>query len=1335
MAARKQYILEILLGANETSSFQGNINKAKKEIVSVSDTAKRTSADYEGSIKKLKKEWSTLPYSMQQTSARHKKSIGSMRQDMSKMSSSAKRFAGVVAGAFAAINVKDMAMDAMGKYEDFEQELAGAAATAKASVPEYQMMEKASRDAGKGTIKTAQESASALGYMALAGWNVNESTQALMPVLKESAATKMDLAETSDLVTDSMSALKLKVKDLPGYLDMITTANNSANTTSGQLMRAFIKTGGAARALKMDAQETGTALGILANNGTKSEESGRTMNSILTRLASNTEAMKAMGALKIDIWDSKGDFVGFEEALKRINKGISGLSMEDKAFYLKKIAGTDYYSKMIYLLDSVKKGAKGTKSAWDDLESKLANSEGSLDDMYHKMTNTVSGAKETMYSALDDAKISFGDAFKGEYIEILNDMGGGFNTLSENISSFAEENEIAIHQTYESIKDDVLDVGEAIGDAGKFVVDNFDAIESGVIAVGGALVTHKVAGGIKDIAKSVSGFVSSASKFNWIVLGATIAGTAITGMVTYIRKAHEKAIKAGLDEDFGDISLSLEDLDEIAREIVGKKSLIKISTMLESIGETEESIKSMTDSLSTVNKVSWKLKAGFEIDKDDSETYKISVKNYIKDAQAVIDSQGYTVSVATRLLLGSGSKIGHENDAFFRQLDTQVNRLKNKLNKKLEKALEDGIIDIKEDKAIHKLLKKIDKITTGVTEAQNKAKYDTLKLKYSGKDLTADNMKQLISDMQEYQEEVSEGALEAYETSEATLNYRLKTGDISKKKYRKDKRSLEEGYHKTKAKAMTRSSKYIIDTIMETYPQVGESMRKMDKELDINLKDIMQEGAPAELGAQKLGDVIDLSRFSASLDDETGEKIKSLLDAGAVDLFSEMGEYAEELKRTNTKVPQSLNEMLTTVMELNAVNPEMENSQDSLYKWLGKKIGKNQDYSVLVGTWNQLRSGIPESLIEEISEDSDIELGITHMLSMMGGGYDRKLITPISAGTASDALEDVSSAMQKIRNMTEISVSTPIDVKKQKKVFFPFAENTQEENMKEHEKKLTEQSEKGMKKLSSVAHDGGSDYPKAFAKGLNSKKSDAVDAANSMMDEILNAMQGRSFETSFTFNALVNPQSAAVSVTQGSQKVRNPFLLNIDTNEPDKDKRSSKRKGKKLGRRAKGGIVTHPLLTTFAEEGPEAAVPLDGSTRAKAIWRYAGEILGMVPEEDNALYQTRNTSVKRENELQQFMYSDALSQRKNRGMHMSLSQILPSLERDRQLYESLKTVTSLVGGISESNTAPIHIVYSPKIEVKGNADEKVIAKAEEMSQLKFEEMLERYMRSKKRVAF
>lgn len=840
---RSQYSLEILLGAKKTSSFQSGINGAKSGLQGMSSTAKKV--------------------------------------------------AGLIATAFGAIKIKDFVKESVDTFSDYEQSLANTAAIANATQTEQEQLNEAAREAGKATTKTAKESADALGYMALAGWNVKESTSALQPVLKLSAASNMDLATCSDLVTDSMSALKLQVKDLPEYLDMVTKAQNSSNMNSQQMMEAYIKAGGAARTLGVSAKDTGVAFGILANNGTKGAEGGTALNAMLTRIGSNKSALTMMKSLGISIFDSQGKFVGLEEALKRINAGVSKLSTEDQAKALKEIAGTNYYSKMAYLLDGVKEGANGAKSAWDDLDKKLKNSDGSLEDMYNKQTNTLSATREIMNSALDDLKISFADSFDGELADGIKKLTEFINETSENISDFADTHQVEIHNVFETFYEDIEKAADFVGDVGGFVVDNFDAIASGVEAIGIALITYKVVSGISSLAASIAAL--GAGPIGWVGVGCAAAATAITGIGIYANKTKQRLAQANLAEHFGNISLSLDTLDEVAQQIVGKKKLTRISEMLESVGKTEDAISAMSKSFKSVSEISWKVKAGFKIDKDDIDKYKVSVEKYVESAKEAVESKGYSVSIATKLLLGNNSKIGKENDKFYAGLDVELDTLQKRLNKKINYAVKNGI-DIDTDSTVQKILEQISDITSSVTEAENEAKLQTIDLKYSGKSLTAEDFKQLTKDVKDYEKKAMEGYEEAHTTSLTNLNERRNNGDLSKKKYDAEKNKIDAAYYKQQQNTLARGSDYIVSTIEATYPKAKKAMKQLRTNLKKEVEDIANQGISAKEPLSYLNAAVEKALSSIDLG-EDAEGISILFKNGLSDIQSEMSDLQNQMKQ------------------------------------------------------------------------------------------------------------------------------------------------------------------------------------------------------------------------------------------------------------------------------------------------------------------------------------------------------------------------------------------------------------------------------------------------------
>lgn len=367
-----------------------------------------------------------------------KQSLGVTEDGLNKIASTAKKAAAVAAAAFAALKIGEFIGDAISEYSEFEQSMANTSAIAGATSEEYERLAEAARAAGKATTFTASEAADALGYMALAGWDVETSTKALTPVLKLAEATQADLATTSDQVTDSMSAMGVGIDELQNYLDVIVMTNNKANTTASDLMDAFIGCGGAARSAGMDYTETATALGILANNGIKGSEAGTALNSMLVRISTKDVAQKAFKELGVAIYDSSGEMRNMQDILVDLNGAMAGMTQEQKNAYMSAIAGTNYYSQFGYLLDGVKEGVDGSASAWDSLSESLANSEGALDQMDATVTNTLQGSIARFQSAISDLKISLVEDFGPYAITIIDEVAEAVPKITENFSAMIQ---------------------------------------------------------------------------------------------------------------------------------------------------------------------------------------------------------------------------------------------------------------------------------------------------------------------------------------------------------------------------------------------------------------------------------------------------------------------------------------------------------------------------------------------------------------------------------------------------------------------------------------------------------------------------------------------------------------------------------------------------------------------------------------------------------------------------------------------------------------------------------------------------------------------------------
>lgn len=494
-------------------------------------------------------------------------SIGAAQGKMTTLGNVAAKAAQIAAAAWGAVKIGQFIGDAVNNYKDFEKAMDASAVTARASNEEYAQMEAAARAAGAATTKTATEAAEALGYMALAGWDVKKSTEGLMPILRLSEATNLDLARASDLVTDSMSALGIGeadgikgVQDMTDYLNLAVQAQRASNTSAEALMEALIGCGGAAKSIGVDMGDLSTALGVLANNGTKGTEAGTALNSMLMRMTSKDVALKAMWKdLGVSVYDDVGEFRGLEAVLGDIQKKMSTMTTQDKMATLAKVAGTNYSTEMSYLLasmastgaeaeeylraaglegDALTEALANTSSAWETLEKDIMNHSGVLDEVAKANTDNLQGAIELFKSAVSEAQLAI-------------------------VKEFAPYAKDAIKGVADAIPGITAAITPMITGFIGFALPKIQKFGEGVKTVFSAFQSGGLAGGME----SLGGFASE------LMTGAaTAASSMLTNIGGYLKDNLPSLMDIGLDFVMG-LSASLR--ENAGRMVDGAISLAK----------------------------------------------------------------------------------------------------------------------------------------------------------------------------------------------------------------------------------------------------------------------------------------------------------------------------------------------------------------------------------------------------------------------------------------------------------------------------------------------------------------------------------------------------------------------------------------------------------------------------------------------------------------------------------------------------------------------------------------------------------------------------------------
>ncbi len=259
------------------------------------------------------------------------------------------------------------------------------------------------QEMGAKTAFSATEAASALNYMALAGYNTEQSMQALPNVLNLAAAGDIDLAYASDMVTDAQSALGLSMDESAELVDKMAMASSKSNTSVAQLGEAILTVGGTAKNLAGGTTELSTALGILADNGIKGSEGGTKLrNMILSLSAPTDQAAKLMDSLGLEVYDAQGNMKPLNDIFNDLNGILSTMTQGEQTQVLNEIFNkTDLKAVNALLANSGER--------FNELSGYIDKAAGSAQKMADTQLDNLAGDITLFKSALEGAQIVVSD--------------------------------------------------------------------------------------------------------------------------------------------------------------------------------------------------------------------------------------------------------------------------------------------------------------------------------------------------------------------------------------------------------------------------------------------------------------------------------------------------------------------------------------------------------------------------------------------------------------------------------------------------------------------------------------------------------------------------------------------------------------------------------------------------------------------------------------------------------------------------------------------------------------------------------------------------------------
>ena len=302
--------------------------------------------------------------------------------------------------------LRNVVADIIRTGEEFSASISKVAAISGATQEELEQLEEAARAYGASTMFSATEAADALQYMALAGWNAEQSIEGLPAVLDLAASSGMDLGKASDIVTDYITAFGLSVDDAARFVDIMSYAMSNSNTTTEMLGEAYKNCAATARSMGFSVEETTAALMTMANAGVKGGEAGTTLNTLMTRLATDTKGCaSALEEYGVRIYDAEGNMKSLSDILSGLIGVWDTLTQKQQANLSKMIAGTNQYSGFQTLMQGMSDKAKAAGMSFDDYTEALENCMGTASKMSGTMADNLSGDIRIMNSAFDELKL------------------------------------------------------------------------------------------------------------------------------------------------------------------------------------------------------------------------------------------------------------------------------------------------------------------------------------------------------------------------------------------------------------------------------------------------------------------------------------------------------------------------------------------------------------------------------------------------------------------------------------------------------------------------------------------------------------------------------------------------------------------------------------------------------------------------------------------------------------------------------------------------------------------------------------------------------------------
>lgn len=955
--------------------------------------------------------------------------------------------------------------ESVNSFQDFEAMMSQVKAISGATGQAFDDLTAKAQEMGATTKFTATESAEAFNYMAMAGWKPQQMIDGISGIMSLAAASGEDLGTTSDIVTDAITAFGLTAGDAGHFADVLAQASANANTDVSMLGESFKYVAPVAGAMKYSIEDTSLALGLMASANVKGSMSGTALKTSIANMVKPTNDMaEAMDKYGISITDGEGNLKSLKGVIDNVRGSLGGLSRDEQTAVASTIFGKEAMAGMLAIVNA-------SEEDYNKLSNAIYNANDAAEGMADTMLDNLKGSFTLMQSAIEGTENAFGKRLSpylrgiaGGITDMMPEITDGINAVMDvvddkiagvkrKITDMTGSDEWKNADLFGKIDiawDSIIakPFGNWVsGDGAQLISTGLGTLFSsaaailpggekagltswlsaGILAKGAATVAQKGksivetlspigdaigniteaagnANDVMDFAGNLSSMIPMGAKVGLAAAGITAA---IIGIKLAIDKYNETQLENSLEDHFGKIKLSADEVKDAAAGILNQKYLTNVELALNEVQNADNLRAEAQKALESNDVLEFKSRVGITLTADEQQEYTDNINTFVESKISELESRTFAAHIHVQTYLGGtedGQTLAQNIKEWARADNLELSDLSSQLSQKVSEALKDGIVDVNEEEAISALQEKMNNITAHWKEAEAQAQWDWINQKYgklSAADLTSGSFTDLVEEMRSQRETAMESVQSDVTQWYAELNAMEKSGRITAAQNQHYQEMTGWYVRGQEGSELSKSLQLGSNTLNDAYgDKITGNIQKLTESAQIALKSAetsLQEGSYRMLGNtfDSLFQSLDNGHGFFGIGADADQSALNELYQSMKPDVSSMQSLIDQYRESGQAIPKSLMDGFNEAIEVGAAAGD----EDAAWQNYANQImesGSEEMKSVLTDPNNPMyesvRATLPEQFREAIdratAETTDDEITLEGLKASVDGDVD-----------------------------------------------------------------------------------------------------------------------------------------------------------------------------------------------------------------------------------------------------------------------------------------------------------------------------------------------------------